>query len=88
MGAAREQHRLFDIDLPAVVEALGASTPLPLVWADDAGKLYLKARQILASGEDLTEDAVIRNYLAEGYTDGDVMALTSILNAMAASDAS
>lgn len=88
MARSRTDQGIFEISLPAVVDALNKVYPLPLVWAEDAGSLYRKAREIHESPNrpDMNEDAVVRRYLAEGYTDGEVMALASILEAMGTGD--
>lgn len=72
----------FEILLPDVLSAMNIATPLPLVWADRVGALYVKARKIIAAGDDITEDAVIKKYLAEGLSDGEVMALGSLIEVM------
>lgn len=91
MARSRSDQDIFEISLPAVVDALNKIYPLPMIWADDAGALYRKARQIFETDPDwadIVEEHGIQKYLAEGMTDGEVMALTSIIQAMAAGDAS
>jgi hypothetical protein len=83
MARARTDLGIFEVSLSAVVSALDKIYPAPLVWADDAGALYRKAKAILESGDDMEEDHIKRKYLAEGYTDGEVMALGSLVEAMA-----
>lgn len=72
----------FEILLPDVLSAMNITTPLPLVWADRVGALYRKAREIIAIGDDLTDEAVLKRYAEEGFSDGEVMALGSLVEVM------